>query len=151
MAQWATELSEVGIQFKPRLALKEQVLADFLAEIPQREMEPDCSDWWTQNVDGASRQTGAGLGVGGNYHIRELNPLRSKSRQLGSPSLTVSYINGPRAGPTLSASLTSRDSTCWQDFIMGYTEITQAAGRWRIKLIPKATISRPCVWISLLC
>ena len=63
MARWAIELSEFGIQYKPRLALKGQVLAEFLAEIPQQEMEPDGSGWWTLNVDGASRQTGAGLGL----------------------------------------------------------------------------------------
>ena len=63
MARWVIELSEFNIQFKPRLALKGQVLADFLEEIPQQEMEPDNSDWWTLNVDGASRQTGAGLGL----------------------------------------------------------------------------------------
>ena len=39
------------------------MLVDFLAEIPQQEMEPDSSGWWTLNVDGASRQTGAGLGL----------------------------------------------------------------------------------------
>ena len=54
MAQWAIELSEFGIQYKPRLALKGQVLADFLAEVPQQEMEPDNSGWWTLNVDGTS-------------------------------------------------------------------------------------------------
>ena len=63
MARWAIELSEFDIQFKPRLALKGQVLADFLAEIPQQEMELDGSDWWTLNVDGASLQMGAGLGL----------------------------------------------------------------------------------------
>ena len=31
MARWAMELSEYGIQYKPRLAKKGQVLADFLA------------------------------------------------------------------------------------------------------------------------
>ena len=35
MARWAVELSEFGIQNKPRLAMKGQVLADFLAEFPQ--------------------------------------------------------------------------------------------------------------------
>ena len=54
MARWAIELSEFGIQYKPRLALKGQVLADFLAEVPQQEMELDNSGWWTLNVDGAS-------------------------------------------------------------------------------------------------
>ena len=63
MARWAIELSEFGIQYKPRLALKGQVLADFLEEIPQQEMEPDNSGWWTLNVDGASRQKGDGLGL----------------------------------------------------------------------------------------
>ena len=37
MARWAVELSEYGIQYKPRLAKKGHVLADFLAEIPQIE------------------------------------------------------------------------------------------------------------------
>ena len=63
MAQWAIELSEFGSQLKPCLALKGQVLADFLEEIPQQEMEPDGSGWWTLNVDSTSIQTGAGLGL----------------------------------------------------------------------------------------
>ena len=43
--------------------MKEHVLAYFLAEIPQQEMETDKSGWWVLNVHGASRQTGAGLGL----------------------------------------------------------------------------------------
>ena len=43
--------------------LKGQVLADFLAETPQQEMQPDSSGLWTLNVDGASRQMGASLGL----------------------------------------------------------------------------------------
>ena len=58
MARWAIELSEFDIQFKPRLALKGQVLADFIAE-----MKPNGSGWWTLNVDSASRQTRVGLGM----------------------------------------------------------------------------------------
>ena len=34
MARWAIELCEFGIQYKPCLALKGQVLTDFLAELP---------------------------------------------------------------------------------------------------------------------
>ena len=34
MARWAMELSEYGIQYKPRLSKKGQVLANFLAELP---------------------------------------------------------------------------------------------------------------------
>ena len=63
MARWPIELSEYGIQYKPRLAKKGQVLADFLAEIPQPEICPDILNWWTLSVDRASRQTGADIGL----------------------------------------------------------------------------------------
>ena len=63
MARWAIELSEFGIQYKALLALKGQVMAEFLAKIPQQEIELDGSGWWTLNMDGASRQTGTGIGL----------------------------------------------------------------------------------------
>ena len=63
MAWWAIELSEYGIQYKPRLSKKGQVLFDFIAELPQSETCPDSLDWWTLNNDGASRQSGAGIGL----------------------------------------------------------------------------------------
>ena len=47
MAYWAMELSEYGIQYKPRLLKKGQVLADLLAEIPQLDTYPDEKGWWT--------------------------------------------------------------------------------------------------------
>ena len=62
-ARWAVELSEFGIQYKPCLALKGQVLADFLAEVPQPDVVQDNNGWWILNVDGASRQMGAGVGL----------------------------------------------------------------------------------------
>ena len=63
MARWAIELSKFGIQFKLRLAKKGQVLVDFLPEIPQSKVSLDSMNWWTLNVDGASRQTGVGIGL----------------------------------------------------------------------------------------
>ena len=54
MAWWAIELSEFGIQYKPRLAKKGQVLTDFLAEIPQSRANKGSLNWWILNVDGAS-------------------------------------------------------------------------------------------------
>ena len=63
MAHWAMELSEYGIQYKPRLSKKEQVLADFIAEIRQPDTCPDKTGWLTLFVDGASRQTGARIGL----------------------------------------------------------------------------------------
>ena len=55
MARWAMELSEYDIQYKPRLLKKGQVLADFLAEIPQPNTCPNETGWWTLCVDRASR------------------------------------------------------------------------------------------------
>ena len=63
IACWAMELSEYGIQYKPRLSKKRQVLADFLAKIPQHDTCPDEKGWWTLYVDGASRQSGASIGL----------------------------------------------------------------------------------------
>ena len=57
------ELSEYDIQYKPRLSKKGQVLADFMAEIPQLDTCPDETGWWTLSVDEASRQTGAGISL----------------------------------------------------------------------------------------
>ena len=34
-ALWVIEISEFGIQYKPRLAIKRHILANFLVEIPQ--------------------------------------------------------------------------------------------------------------------
>ena len=63
MTRWAIKLSEYGISYKPRLAKKGQVLADFLAETPQLETSSTSSNWWILSVDEASRQTGAGIGI----------------------------------------------------------------------------------------
>ena len=63
MARWAMELSEYSFQYKPRLSKKGQVLADFLAEIPQPITCPNEKGWWTLCVDGASRQSGASIGL----------------------------------------------------------------------------------------
>ena len=61
MARKEIELSEYDIQYKPRLSKKGQVLVDFIAELPQSETRPDSLDWWTLNIDKASRQTGTGI------------------------------------------------------------------------------------------
>ena len=38
-------------------------MVDFLAEISQSGMSLDTLNWWTLNVDGASRQTRAAIGL----------------------------------------------------------------------------------------
>ena len=57
------ELREYDIQYKPRLSKKGQVLADFLAEIPQSDTCLDRRGWWILCADGASRQSGADIGL----------------------------------------------------------------------------------------
>ncbi|RVW40692.1 hypothetical protein CK203_101634 [Vitis vinifera] len=62
MLQWAIELSEYGIEYRPRLSMKGQVMADFVAEFPQqpaRDKEPDKAEWWTLQVDGAPQSLGS--------------------------------------------------------------------------------------------
>ena len=55
------ELSEYGIQYKPRLSKKGQVLVNFLAEIPQLDTCPDAKGRWTLCLDGAYRQSRADI------------------------------------------------------------------------------------------
>ncbi|XP_076956355.1 uncharacterized protein LOC143631475 [Bidens hawaiensis] len=73
-AKWAIELGEHGIEYKPRPTIKGQVLADFIAEIPQekeeeckRETEPPVDqqkdEFWKLFTDGASNDEGAGAGL----------------------------------------------------------------------------------------
>ena len=83
MARWAIELSELGIQYKPHFALKGQVLADFLAELPQPNVDQDNGSWWILNVDSASRHTGAGIDL----QLKALNgEVVEKVIQLDFPS-----------------------------------------------------------------
>ncbi|XP_024200004.1 protein NYNRIN-like [Rosa chinensis] len=66
MAKWAIELSEFGITYKPRSALKGQALADFLVEghFPASIPEISWKDpFWEMHVDGASNFSGAGAGI----------------------------------------------------------------------------------------
>ncbi|XP_012834007.1 PREDICTED: uncharacterized protein LOC105954870 [Erythranthe guttata] len=62
LAKWAIELSEYGVEFKPRPAIKAKVLADFLVEMTSVE-ESTSLPTWTVNVDGSSTATGGGAGI----------------------------------------------------------------------------------------
>ena len=61
MALWAIELSEFGTWYKPNLVLKGQAFEDFLAELPQPDVDQDNGGWWILNVDDASLHTGVGV------------------------------------------------------------------------------------------
>ncbi|XP_012839266.1 PREDICTED: uncharacterized protein LOC105959672 [Erythranthe guttata] len=62
LAKWAIELSEYGVEFKPRPAIKAQVLADFLVEMTSVE-ESTSLPTWSVSVDGSSTATGGGAGI----------------------------------------------------------------------------------------
>ncbi|KAL0298838.1 UNVERIFIED_CONTAM: hypothetical protein Sradi_6543600 [Sesamum radiatum] len=53
MVKWAVELSEYGIEFHPRPAIKAQVLADFVVELAYDEASIS-TPTWSVYVDGSS-------------------------------------------------------------------------------------------------
>src|SRR4051812_34000471 len=65
VAEWNTELSPRDLQFKHPMAIKDQVLLDFLVEWTEVQTPgpPDLSNSWTMFFDGSKRQQGAGAGV----------------------------------------------------------------------------------------
>ena len=74
LTKWAVELSEYDISYKPRTALKSQVLADFIADFTpnsqvqaEKELchltEGQTSGTWELHVDGSSNVRGSGLGL----------------------------------------------------------------------------------------
>ncbi|XP_076935972.1 uncharacterized protein LOC143602881 [Bidens hawaiensis] len=79
LAKWAIELGEHSIKYKPRPAIKGQVLADFITEVPtgkvqeclleqQPPIPSDESQQWTLFTDGASS------GEGSNAGLKLINP-----------------------------------------------------------------------------
>ncbi|KAL0391379.1 UNVERIFIED_CONTAM: hypothetical protein Slati_4569900 [Sesamum latifolium] len=62
MVKWAVELSEHGIEFEPRPAIKAQILADFISETTGEEDDKYNKDW-TMFVDGSSTSSKSGVGI----------------------------------------------------------------------------------------
>ena len=65
MVQWAIELSQFDIEYHPRMAIKAQALADFIAEfmLPDEEnLSPEVKRWTIQ-TDSSSAQGRGGVGV----------------------------------------------------------------------------------------
>jgi ribonuclease HI len=63
IAKWAAELSGYHITFEPRIAIKSQVLADFIVDWTGPITQPNTSaeKVWTIHCDGASCHAGAGV------------------------------------------------------------------------------------------
>ena len=65
MVQWAVELSQFDIKYHPRIAIKVQALANFIAEftLPDEDGLTDETERWTIHTDGSSAQKKGGVGV----------------------------------------------------------------------------------------
>ncbi|KAL0401692.1 UNVERIFIED_CONTAM: hypothetical protein Slati_4199100 [Sesamum latifolium] len=62
MTKWAVELSEHGIEFEARPAIKVQALADFISEVTGNEDSKHQQEW-TMFVDGSSTSSKSGVGI----------------------------------------------------------------------------------------
>ena len=64
MALWAIELSEIDIQYRPRTAIKGQVVADFIAEYTQLEGKGvEVFKQWSIHMDRSLNWLARGAGV----------------------------------------------------------------------------------------
>ena len=68
MMKWAIELSEFDIKYRPKTAIKVQVLADFIIEFTSAEPAKDAQattdlSTWKLSIDGASNAQGSGAGL----------------------------------------------------------------------------------------
>ena len=65
MVQWAIELNQFDIEYHPRIAIKAQALADFIAEftLPDEDNFTNEKERWTVQTDGSSAQR-RGMGGG---------------------------------------------------------------------------------------
>ena len=65
MVQWTIELSQFDIEYHPRIAIKAQVLANFIVEFtfPDEDSLTNKAEWWNIRTDGSSAQKRSGVGV----------------------------------------------------------------------------------------
>jgi hypothetical protein len=65
IAKWVIELSMYDIVYKPRTAIKAQVLSDFVAKWSESHTSPKEREveYWTINFDGSLQLQGAGAGI----------------------------------------------------------------------------------------
>ena len=65
IAKWAIELLLFDIIYKPRQAIKSQVLADFVAEWTEAELPKEYGAYstWIMHFDGSKMLAGLGVGV----------------------------------------------------------------------------------------
>ena len=64
LVQWAIDLGQFDIEYRPRVTIKAQVFADFIVEFtyPQKEEQPQKKTWMVQ-TDGSATKRARGAGV----------------------------------------------------------------------------------------
>jgi hypothetical protein len=65
IAKWSVELMGEGITYAPQMAIKSQMLADFMAKWTETELPsaPVEQEYWTMYFDGSLMKGGAGVGL----------------------------------------------------------------------------------------
>ena len=63
MVQWAIELSQFDVEYRPWTTIKAQALANFIAEFTTPEDANSQEDLWMINIDGLSTQKGGGASI----------------------------------------------------------------------------------------
>ena len=65
IAKWAIELLPFDITYKPRRAIKSQILADFVTEWTEAELPKEYGTYsnWVMHFDGSKMRAGLGAGV----------------------------------------------------------------------------------------
>ena len=75
ISMWGAKIGALDVKYLPRMAIKGQILADFVVEFTPalehkelnmtafQEDSPENSKWWKIHVDGASNAKGSGIGV----------------------------------------------------------------------------------------
>ena len=62
MVQWAVELSQFDVDYRPRTAIKAQALADFVAEFTMADQDLE-SEYWAVYTDGSLASSMGGVEV----------------------------------------------------------------------------------------
>ena len=85
IAKWAIELLPFDITYKPRRAIKSQVLADFIAEWTEAELPKEYGTYsnWIMHFDGSKMLAGLGAGVRSDVPNRRNSSICTPANEYG--------------------------------------------------------------------
>ncbi|XP_035837062.1 uncharacterized protein LOC118484990 [Helianthus annuus] len=140
LAKWAVELGEHSLEFKPRTAMRGQILADFLAEVPEDE-ERELLKWealeeeerrrddeavWKLFTDGASSEEGSGAALLAGMRLAQ--KMKAKQVEASTDSqLVVKQYQGEYE---------AKDSTMAQ-YVAKVKEAAKAFRTFKLEYIPR--------------